>query len=150
MRRSAAGDVGCFEHVPFGEFLWDASRRLLESGLMRLTFIECDGFPIAVQHALVSDDRWMYYQSGMDASYGEFKPGQLVLYHTIQQSIEAGKAYFDMMRGDESYKLRWRGEAVMSTEIRIAAPSRIAIMQQKGWQWRKALQSWAKKTAGGN
>lgn len=148
MRRSASGEVGCFEHVPFGEFLWDASRRLLEKGLLRLTFVQCDGQPISVQHALVSDDRWMYYQSGMDVSYGEFKPGQLALYHTIQQSIDEGKTYFDMMRGDESYKLRWRAEAVTTTEIRIAAPKRIAIIQHQASQWRNAIKSWAKQTVG--
>ena len=147
LRRRKLGDGGCFEHVPFGEFLWEASSRLLETNHLRLTFV-CDGdHPVSVQHALVSDDRWLYYQSGMDPAYQDFKAGQIVLYHTIEQSIREGKRCFDMMRGDEAYKSRWRAEEKLTVEYRIAAPHRVARFQQRTWQLQKRMKAWARRSA---
>ncbi len=145
-RRSDTGEAGWFEHYPYGEFLRDASSKLIESGLLRLTFVYYDGQPIAVQHALLSDDCWMYYQSGIQVSHGEFTLGQLVLYHTIEQRIKEGKQSVDMTPEGRPYKLRWHGEPNATSKIHLTAPLRFAIIHKSAWKLRRKLKSWAKQT----
>ncbi len=148
MRRDMLGEDGCFAHSKFGEFLWDASCRLLDAGLLRMPFVLIDGEPVSVQYSVVAEDRWLFYQSGMNPGYQKNSPGQVVLYHAICESIQSGHKYFDMMRGDEPYKLRWRAEMVSTTEIRIAAPQIYAQLKQRAWQWRKKAKAWAKERLG--
>ncbi len=138
-RREAVGEQGCFNFHPFGEFLWEASTKLLESGHLQLTFVYQDGMPIAAQYALKSDDTLYFYQSGLNTDYMKYKPGQIVLLHTIADSIEKGRKYFDMMRGDEPYKMRWRGEEQATEEFRVAAPRLVPRIQLGVWQTKKAI-----------
>ncbi|MEM7313388.1 MAG: GNAT family N-acetyltransferase [Planctomycetota bacterium] len=133
-RRQSFGEDGCFDFHPFGEFLWEASTKLIESGHLQLTMVYRSDTPIAAQYALKDPQSLYFYQSGLNVDELKFKPGQVVLMYTIADSIEKGRRFFDMMRGDESYKLRWRGEEQATVEYRVAATGllprmRFSVMQ---------------------
>ncbi len=146
IRRGQTGDEGCFREPGFGEFLWDASTQLLDAGLLRLYFVVVDELSIAAHFAIASSDRWLYYQTGMNSNYAQLKPGKLLMVKAIQDSINEGKSYFDMMRGAESYKRSWRGEQKSQMEIRIAKPKSTAILQQRIWQFGKTIRLWAQSS----
>ena len=125
-RRQAAGTSGCFDDPRFGVFLRRAATRLLDAGMLELVVASIDGAAVATQLAVADDDCWYFYQSGMDPDYTDRRPGLNVLCHTIRKTIESGRRRYDMLRGDEPYKLRWRAELQPTQEIRVCSPRRSA------------------------
>ena len=121
-RRHASGTTGCFDHPPFGLFLRKAAGELLKAGLLQLVVAKADGVPVATQFAIVDEDTWYFYQSGMEPDAAELRPGLSVFCHAIRETIQIGRKRFDMMRGDEPYKPRWRAELQPAQEIRVCSP----------------------------
>nr|WP_161501190.1 GNAT family N-acetyltransferase [Rhodopirellula sp. SM50] len=130
-RRHASGTTGCFDHPPFDVFLRDAASKLLDAGLLELIIATVDGVPVAAHFAIADNDRWYFYQSGMDPDAEALRPGLSMFCHAIRESIQTGRTTFDMMRGDEPYKLRWRAELIPAREIRVCSPRRSAQLRQQ-------------------
>ncbi len=130
-RRHASGTTGCFDHPPFDVFLRDAASALLDSGMLELIIASNEGVPVAAHFAIADNDRWYFYQSGMDPDAEALRPGLSMFCHAIRESIETGRKTFDMMRGDEPYKLRWRAELMPAQEIRVCSPRRSAQLRHQ-------------------
>jgi CelD/BcsL family acetyltransferase involved in cellulose biosynthesis len=130
-RRHASGTTGCFDHPPFGSFLRTAASSLLDAGLLELVIAFADDVPVAAQFALVDDDCWYFYQSGMDPDSAHLRPGLGVFCHAIRSTIKSGRRRFDMMRGDESYKQRWRAKLQPAQKIRVCSPRTAAQLRNQ-------------------
>jgi len=78
------------------------------NGWLRLSVLRLDGEPIGAIYAMALNNTIYYYQAGFDPSKGSVSPGNLLVAHTIRRAIEHGVEHFDFMRGDESYKRRWK------------------------------------------
>jgi CelD/BcsL family acetyltransferase involved in cellulose biosynthesis len=58
----------------------------------------------------VYQNRTLLYNSGMDsARFLRYSPGIVLTAFLIQHSIENGRAAFDFLRGDETYKYKLGG-----------------------------------------
>lgn len=121
-RRTDSGTDNCFEHPHFESFLRTAATRLLDAGLLRFIVALAEDQPVGVQFSVADHSAWHFYQSGMDPEASSLRPGLSVFCHTIRESIEAGLSQFDMMRGDEPYKLRWRATLRPTQEVRAFSP----------------------------
>ncbi len=130
-RRHASGTTGCFDHPPFGQFLRGAASELLKSGLLELVVASIDDVPVATQFAVADDDCWYFYQSGMNPDASHVRPGLSIFCHAIRDAIQSGRKRVDMMRGDESYKLRWRAELQPAQEVRVCSPRNIAQVRNQ-------------------
>ncbi|QEG01744.1 hypothetical protein Mal15_58230 [Stieleria maiorica] len=130
-RRHASGTTGCFDHPPFEAFLRDAAAQLLDAGLLELIIATHDGAAVAAHFAIADKDHWYFYQSGMDPDAEALRPGLSMFCHAIRESIVTGRKTFDMMRGDEPYKLRWRAELLPAQEIRVCSPRRAAQLRHQ-------------------
>ncbi|MCC9600510.1 GNAT family N-acetyltransferase [Stieleria sp. JC731] len=130
-RRDDAGTSNCFDFPNFETFLRTASARLLDAGYLQFLIAFAEGKPICAHFAVADADGWYFYQSGMDPEMSHLRPGLSVFCHTIRESIQAGRTKFDMMRGDEPYKLRWRAEVVPTTVIRSYSPTGRARVRQQ-------------------
>lgn len=128
-RRQAAGTTGCFDHPGFETFLRSAASKLLKSGLLELLVATADGTPVATQFALVDEHTWYFYQSGMEPGASDLRPGLSVFCYAIESTIQSGRKRFDMLRGDEPYKLRWRAELCSAQELRVCSPRATAVMR---------------------
>ena len=78
--------------------------------ILQLSFLEIDGKKAASYLCFDYNTHLMVYNSGFDYSFGEYSPGWVLLSYLIQHAINSGKAYFDFMRGNESYKYRFGAE----------------------------------------
>ena len=132
-RRSEAGTTGCFDHPPFGDFLRLAATELLKSNLLRLVIASHEGTPVAAQFALIDDDCWYFYQSGMEPQASHLRPGLSLFTHAIRNTIDSGRSRFDMLRGDEPYKLRWRAELKPAQELRVCSPNVSAQLRKQAY-----------------
>ncbi|MEM6473620.1 MAG: GNAT family N-acetyltransferase, partial [Planctomycetota bacterium] len=109
-------------HSHFEQFLRTAAERLLSKGQLRFLVATAEDQPIAVQFAVADESTWYFYQSGMEPELAELRPGLSVFCYAIRSSIAAGNQVFDMMRGDEPYKLRWRASLRPTQEVRAFSP----------------------------
>lgn len=130
-RRHTSGTTGCFDHPPFGLFLRGAASELLQAGLLELIVASIDDVPVATQFALVDNDCWYFYQSGMNPDASHVRPGLSVFCHAIRETIQSNRKRFDMLRGDEPYKLRWRAELQPAQEVRVCSPRNVAQVRNQ-------------------
>ena len=138
-RRHASGTTGCFDHYPFGDFLRLAAEELLQVGLLKFVVATQGNRPVAAQFALADENNWYFYQSGMDPDAASLRPGMGIFCYAIRETIESGRQRFDMMRGDEPYKQRWRAELQATEEIRVCSPRATARVRHSVFQVTRQL-----------
>jgi CelD/BcsL family acetyltransferase involved in cellulose biosynthesis len=143
-RRQSLGETGCFDYPPFGEFLLQATVALAEQQLAELVILETEGHPVAIQHIVKSTTSYATYQSGINPDRSDISPGRLLVAHCIRQAVERGYREFDFLRGDEEYKIRWRGTERPMSEIRIIAPTVSAKLRHQVWLTGSRVKSWIK------
>jgi CelD/BcsL family acetyltransferase involved in cellulose biosynthesis len=102
-RWQAAGESGCFDD-PFIAFTTQVCSRALASGRLRAGRLMHEGVSIAAVLGFVSGDSWYVYQSGVDPDHFATRPGQLLMLASLRAALAEGCRYWDLLRGDESYK----------------------------------------------
>ena len=132
-RRIRLGEPGCFASKRFSTFLHTAALRLLSSGLLRLTWAEVAGEPIACEFQLAGGSMTYAYQAGVDPDRMELEPGRVIMIATIKDAIARGHTAFDFLRGDEPYKAHWRATPRATKNIRIVAPTTGSQLRHGIW-----------------
>lgn len=80
-------------------------------GTLQLMFIEMNGQKAAGLFNFDYKDRVWVYNSGFDpAAYGRLSLGVVLTAKAIELAIENGRAVFDFLRGNETYKYRFGAE----------------------------------------
>lgn len=120
-RRESVGEQGCFVSARFAEFHQETAQRLLQSGHLRLAWLELDGRPAAVEYQVTGDGVVYAYQSGIEPSALAHQPGRLITLATMRRAIADGYCAFDFLRGDEAYKAHWRAQPRPTEEVRIVS-----------------------------
>ena len=113
-------------------------RRRSGQGWLRLWVLELDGKPAAAWYGWRLRDRYSYYQAGFDPGYEKQSLGLVLLGRTIRAATEESAPVFDMLRGDEEYKLRFvTGERRIHTLAlsRRTSPARVATAAESAL-WR--------------
>lgn len=109
-RRRAMGEQGVFDMPTFDRFHQLASEQLLDAGNLYLALLEIDGEPAAIEYALHDADCIYAYQGGISLNGLEQDAGHLSIMAMLRHALAAGKTRFDLLRGDEPYKLSWGAE----------------------------------------
>ncbi len=67
-------------------------------------------------------DSALYYQAGWDphSPLAACSPGVVVMAHSIRHAIERGFHYYEFLRGDEAYKMRWTKTHRETTSLLLA------------------------------
>ena len=106
------------------------AKRALAQGWLRLSFLEIDGEAAAAAYDWQIGSRYACYQSGFDPTWSSYGVGALLEDYAIETAIAAGAEEFDMLLGDEAYKLR-QATAVRRVETVAAVkawhPARLAL-----------------------
>jgi CelD/BcsL family acetyltransferase involved in cellulose biosynthesis len=84
--------------------------RTAELDLLRLSFMELDGKPVAASICFDYGSSRLLYNSGNNPEYGYYSVGLLLHALCLREAIEQGKAYFDFLRGAEPYKYHLGGQ----------------------------------------
>ncbi|MBK8901187.1 MAG: GNAT family N-acetyltransferase [Anaerolineaceae bacterium] len=90
---------------------YDAARAAHKAGTLQLIFMEVRGKKAAALFNFDYNDRIWVYNSGLDpALFGALSLGVVITAKAIEHAIENGRATFDFMRGNETYKYRFGAE----------------------------------------
>ncbi len=142
-RRGMLQQPGCFASPSFTAFHRELAERLLAIGTLRLSWLELDGTPIAIEYSFTGGDTVYYYQGGFDPSVSKLGPGWLMTALSLRAAIAEGYRYFDFLRGDEPYKAAWNATPRPLVERRIAGRRAAARVRHAAWQTGEAVRRWA-------
>jgi CelD/BcsL family acetyltransferase involved in cellulose biosynthesis len=101
-------------------FHQDFAASALRRGWLRLWFLELDGAPVAAWYGWRLGGRYSYYNSGLDPSRSELRPGLVLLAEVIRSAFEEGATVFDFLLGDEQYKYRFAEAERTVSDVTIA------------------------------
>ncbi len=91
-------------------FLLKVSKRLGKRGHLEILFLKLNDEFIAYNLNFIYNETVFVYSAAFDASkkevYGSFSPGLYLNYINLKNSIEHGFRIFDMLRGENPYKLK--------------------------------------------
>jgi len=104
-----------------------------KQGWLWLSILRLGEQPIGAIYAMCLGTTTYYYQAGFDPDQGAVSPGTLLVANTIRRSIEEGVQRFDFLRGDESYKRRWKPQHEFKN-FRTISPGKGTIGQM-GSKW---------------
>jgi CelD/BcsL family acetyltransferase involved in cellulose biosynthesis len=91
----------------FEAFHRDFAPIALDRGWLRLWFLELDERPAAAWYGFRFAGVESYYQAGRDPAFGHESVGFVLLAHSIRQAAEEGMLEYRLLRGAESFKLRF-------------------------------------------
>ncbi|HJV66337.1 MAG TPA: GNAT family N-acetyltransferase [Geomonas sp.] len=100
--------LGCFSDPRFLAFHQAVARQLLEREQLNLSWLECDGRPIAAEYQFMDQTTVYSYQAGMDPEVTDLPAGNLSIMSSIHFAICQGRRFFDLSTGDQPYKANWR------------------------------------------
>ena len=143
-RQRAVGQPGCFASDPFREFHLAVMPWLLQTGRLRLHWLELDGRPIAAEYHIAGEGVVYAYQAGIEPDALEHEPGRLATMATLQAAIERGYSSYDFLRGDEPYKAHWRAEPRRLLEVCVVPDKAAARFRYGVWTAGKSVKQWIK------
>jgi CelD/BcsL family acetyltransferase involved in cellulose biosynthesis len=103
---------------------YDAARAAQKAGMLQLLFIEIRGKKAAGLFNFDYNDRIWVYNSGLDpALFGALSLGVVITAKAIEYAIENGRATFDFLRGNETYKYRFGAEDTTIYRLHLESSS---------------------------
>ena len=94
-----------------------------EAGALQLMFLEVIGEKAAALFNFDYDNRIWVYNSGLDPdAFAALSPGVVITAWAIEHAIEDGRAEFDFLRGNETYKYRFGAEDTTIYRLQIQRP----------------------------
>lgn len=119
-RMRSLGKPGAFSSRRFTEFHRLLSHRMLDEGKLYLTALILRGETIAINYGFRENDALYIYQSGIrPLGNNRISPGIALESLCIEDAIRSGARWYDLMRGDEGYKLHWRPIRQEMVKLRI-------------------------------
>ncbi len=132
-RQESKGEVGCFEHVNFQDFLKDTADRFRRQGKLVLAETRIDGLLAAASIGFVEDNVHFVYQCGMNHKLHKLQPGWIMNAFLIQHGIQNGLTSIDYLRGDEPYKRYLGGVPVQGHRIKVTVNSTFGKIRNALW-----------------
>jgi len=118
-RWNARGLPGAFEDERFRGFHMEVAHLFAKRSWLGLYFLMLNGEPVSAQYAFEYKRKIYYYLAGFDPSFSNFSVGNLTTMFLLKECIKKGFKEYDMMRGDEAYKMMWTRKCKRNYEIRI-------------------------------
>jgi CelD/BcsL family acetyltransferase involved in cellulose biosynthesis len=144
-RRRALGQPGCFASERFAAFHREVARRMFLAGQAQVHVLRCEGRPIAAEYQLCGNGVVYAYQTGIDPERLDMEPGRICQTAVLCWAIDNGYRAYDMLRGDEPYKLHWQAQPALGIETRIASSRPAARFRHTVWRAGADAKQWIKK-----
>lgn len=121
--------ISCtFENTRFRLFIKDICKQLVQKKMVRLYRLFLQGKSAAAILMFYWGDTAIFYQSGWDPVFKKYSPGAVLLSNVIKDAINAGKRYFDFLRGDEPYKFKWTNDYRSTISILLSLEQSYKIL----------------------
>jgi len=95
------------------------AQRMAQQGFLRLFFLDIDQVPAAGVMCFDYNNTLFLYNNGYNPQFSHLSPGFLSKVYSIRDSIEQGKLWYDLLKGDEGYKKRLGSTPVPLYHLKI-------------------------------
>ena len=143
------GGSTAFDRPELRAFHEEFTGRALERGWLRLYVLRLDGRPAAAFYGMRYGESLAFYQSGFDPELSAASPGVVLMAMAIQRAIEEGAASFDMLHGDEPYKLHWAGSVRPLERIELFPSHAPALLWKQAFSLGRGARRLADRVLGG-
>jgi CelD/BcsL family acetyltransferase involved in cellulose biosynthesis len=109
----------------FVGFLKDLMPLMVPAGLGEVWELRHSAKVVGVEISLLDRRTFYSWEGGHDVAVADLGPGKVAIGEGIRLSIAAGRRYYDMMRGGESYKY-WYGSRDRMSHTLLVANNRLA------------------------
>jgi CelD/BcsL family acetyltransferase involved in cellulose biosynthesis len=129
----------------------EATRRMLESGWLRLHVLRLNGAIAGVMYGFAYNHRFYFYQHGFDPQYEPFSAGLVLMGLTIRAALEDGAIEFDMLYGTERYKSLWVRDQRSLFQVQMFPPHLAGLLQRRTVEAERSMRTVARRilTMGG-
>ena len=141
LRRQYMPETGAFESQKFRDFHKDALRRLGPRGQAAICGIFVNDKPVAIEYELSNADTVFAYQSGADLDGGLSSPGSISILVRLKFALGYGKKTYDLMRGDEDYKLHWGAQCMSTSNVTIWPNTLAGALSKSKFHLKRNLRS---------
>ncbi len=107
LHKSSPGPKGRFMHAGMEIFFRRLGEAFLAPHVFHLAFIEVEGRKAAGAIGFAFKKTLSLYNSAFDREFSRLSPGMVLVADLIRRAIAAGRARFDMLKGDLEYKYRF-------------------------------------------
>jgi len=137
-----------FQQKPIANFFKSLAETVGRRGWFDVSLIKLADQAVAYELCFSYNGRMLSYNCAYDSRYSNCSPGTLLTTFIIKNSIAEQLAEYDMLRGDEEYKLRFTDqlrEEVQLVVYKKGLRSRIAYWLKFALKWRlhKSKVVWA-------
>jgi CelD/BcsL family acetyltransferase involved in cellulose biosynthesis len=110
--KSNRPDKSAFMTDQMDAFFQDLALEMARDRIVKLSFLEIDGNPIAAVMCFDYQSTVYLYNNGYDRRYRSLSAGLLCKLLSIKESIQSGKKTYDLLKGSEPYKHRLGGKPI--------------------------------------
>ncbi len=123
-RWNRQGMPGIFADPNFKNFLSEVTEAFHDKGWLKLKKACAGNRTLAIDYAVVFNNRVYDYQKALDdtSPLSKYGPGKTLFYDLMCEAIEGGCEVFDLLRGDEKYKMRIANDTCQNWLITIPNP----------------------------
>jgi CelD/BcsL family acetyltransferase involved in cellulose biosynthesis len=122
-------------------FHHEFARLSLHRGWLRMYVLHLNDKPVAWLYGFLYNNKFYFYQSGFDGAYESNSLGTVMMGLAIKSAIEEGAQEFDLLHGDELYKLHWASRSRDLGRVEAYPPGVIARMCQGALETARASRS---------
>jgi len=119
---TAARGTNLFRSPELRAFFLDVIPDLAEQGWIELQTLRLDGKAIAYELGFDLGDRVFAYSASYDQAHRQHSPGTVISAAIIERACDQGRVEYDMLRGDEGYKLHWSNSYRTERQFLIPGP----------------------------
>lgn len=117
------------------------SRIALELGWLRLRIMYLNDRPVTAVYGFRYEDVFYYYQAGFDPSFSGKSVGLASLGLSIKEAIEEGAVEYDLLHGNEGYKLLWAREQRELCRVSLYPPNIFGLAYRGNMKLRDTVRS---------
>ena len=110
--KSNRPDKSAFMTGQMDSYFRDLALAMARDRIVKLSFLEMDGKPIAAVMCFDYQSTMYLYNNGYDKNYRSLSIGMLCKVLSIKESIQSGKKTYDLLKGSEPYKHRLGGKPI--------------------------------------
>lgn len=103
-RHDRFGQSESFKSSNYIQFHMELMQQLLPLGQLRLMQMQYGKKVIGVEYGFQIGGTLSFFQTGFDPAHEDLSPGHSMMLHMIEESIHAGAAQIDLLKGNYDYK----------------------------------------------
>lgn len=128
-RWASRGYPGVFFNQRIRNFHLDIAESFSQKDWLSLLLLKLSGVTVAAKYGFKYMSKYYSYLAGFDPKYRRYGVGTVLLSQTLADCISEGITEFDLLRGAEEYKERWKTQIRLNYQVTLTRRSKIAQVQ---------------------